>query len=83
MGFKKPISGIALCCARRARAAVIAVLTWNMNSRRLMCGWPPPCKRSFDDLVGAGEDRWRHREAQCLSGIEVDDELEPGWLLDW
>jgi len=36
----------------------------------------------FDDLVGAGEDRWRHCKAERLRGLEVDDQLEPGWLLD-
>src|SRR6267142_1754837 len=37
--------------------------------------------RSFDDLVGAGEDRWRDREAERLGGVEIDDQLEPRWLL--
>jgi hypothetical protein len=26
----------------------------------------------LDDLVGAGEDRWRHREAECLRSLEID-----------
>src|SRR5690349_3929004 len=37
----------------------------------------------FDDLVGAGEDRWRHGEAKRLRGLEIDDQLELGRLLDW
>src|SRR5215468_1351301 len=37
---------------------------------------------SFDDLVGAGEDRWRYGQPERLRGIEVDDQLEPGRLLN-
>src|SRR5207302_9257716 len=37
---------------------------------------------SFDDLVRADEDRWRHSEAECLGGLEIDDQLERGRLLD-
>jgi hypothetical protein len=37
---------------------------------------------SLDDLVCACEDRWRHREAERLGCLEVDDQLEGGRLLD-
>src|SRR5260370_17367772 len=37
---------------------------------------------SFDDLVGAGEDRWRHTEAERLGGLEIDHQLEFSRLLD-
>ena len=53
-----------------------------MNSRRLMCGWPPRCKRSFDDLVGLGEDQGRNSQSERLGSLEVDHQLEFGWLLD-
>jgi hypothetical protein len=36
----------------------------------------------FDHLVGAGEERWRHNEAERSGGLEVDDKLEPRRLLD-
>jgi hypothetical protein len=37
---------------------------------------------SFDHLVGASEERGRHGQAQRLGGLEIDYQLELGWLLD-
>jgi len=37
----------------------------------------------LDHLVGAGEDQWRDRQAKHLCGLQVDDQLESGRLLDW
>jgi len=37
---------------------------------------------SLDDLVGAGEQCRRNLEAKRFCGLEVDDELELGWLFD-
>ena len=39
-------------------------------------------KRSLDDLVGAGEDRWWYGEAKRLGGLQIDNQLKPGRLLD-
>jgi hypothetical protein len=33
---------------------------------------------AIDHLVGAKQDRLRHRKAECLGGLEVDDHLELG-----
>jgi len=52
----------------------------------------PPCRPAqtstrgaslFDHLVGAGEDRRRHGEAERSRGLEVYDQLQPRRLLNW
>jgi len=37
---------------------------------------------SFDHLVGAREERLWHGEAERLGGLEIDDQLDPGALVD-
>jgi hypothetical protein len=39
--------------------------------------------RSFDHFVGAGEQRRRYFEAQRLRSLQIYDQLEARWLLDW
>ena len=38
---------------------------------------------SFDHLIGPTEYRLRDRQAERLGGLEVDDQLDFGRLLDW
>src|SRR4029078_9589725 len=37
-------------------------------------------RNSFNNLVGAREQRGRHGEAECLRGFEIDNEFELGRL---
>src|SRR5690242_3311704 len=37
---------------------------------------------SLDQLIGAGEQRWRHRKAKYLGSLEIDDEVVLGWGLN-
>ena len=37
----------------------------------------------FDHLVGGVEQFVGHSESERLGSLEVDDQLELGWLLDW
>jgi hypothetical protein len=37
----------------------------------------------FDHLVRAHKQRWRHCEAERIRGLEINDQLDFGGLLDW
>jgi len=56
----------------RHRAAVFARPLW-ANSRHVTL---------FDQLVGAGDERLRHGEAECFSGPEIDQQFEFRRLFD-
>src|SRR5712691_5309812 len=43
----------------------------------------PPRKGSFDDLVGASDQRQRDVDAERLGSLEVDDQLDFRDLLHW
>jgi len=48
----------------------------------LLCGWLSEC-HLLGHLVRPKQQQRRDRQAERLRGLEVDDELELGWLLDW
>src|SRR6516165_10306425 len=52
---------------------------------RSSTGWiAPAClAHSFDHLVGAQKDRWRHGEAKRLGRLGVYSHLEFHWYLNW
>ena len=45
LGHSTPAIVDSLCCARAASGQAAALPRSVMNSRRFMCGWPPPGKR--------------------------------------
>src|ERR1700693_3266774 len=53
-------------------------------SDRSSTGWiAPAClAHSFDHLVGAGEQCWRHGNPKRFCGFEIDDEVESRRLLN-
>ena len=80
-------------CPRAASGHATAPPKTPKNSRRLMSA-PASEDRivaaymcdelrgvSFDHLVGEPEQRWRHREAEHPGGLEIENEIELGWLL--
>src|SRR3974377_1089171 len=40
-------------------------------------------RQLFNNLIGAGKERRRHSEADCLSGLKVDHQLVFGRALHW
>jgi hypothetical protein len=65
-----PISAMLLQCHDRSKSAK----TGREQSQQR--------QRLFDHLVGAGEQRVRHGEAERFGGLEIDHQLELGRLLN-
>jgi hypothetical protein len=63
---RKPITGIAFCSRAPSGHAAAA----------------PPTNPRRSRLVGAREERLWHGEAERLGGLEIDDQLDPGALVD-
>jgi hypothetical protein len=45
-------------------------------------GGPAKCVVSFEQLVGANEQRQRHLDPELFRGLQVDQQLDLGGLLD-
>src|SRR6266700_5789765 len=59
------------------------LLFWICPGAREVSFEPPSPFTSFDHLVGAREQLVWNLEAERLSGLEIDDQLELGWLHHW
>jgi hypothetical protein len=68
-------------------AARLGDVCFSSESRRQSGIGPRPLRAIsdrglFDHLVSRGEQRWGHRDAERLRGLEIDDEIELGRLID-
>src|SRR6266446_9119346 len=80
--LRYPMTGRPGCAVAPNGASAAAPPISARSSRRFMYGWPPPCKRLLDDLVGPREDQRRDGEAERVHGLQVDDQADPPRLLD-
>src|SRR6202043_3501541 len=74
LALKYPTTGIAGCCARAVSGHVAALPSAAINSRRPMLTGMCPSPRE-GCLV-------RNDTTPRACGLQIDDEIELGWLLD-
>src|SRR5580704_14499229 len=84
--LNKQITSAMACPARMKAAMRASAATRCLIGQVLLDGMPTPgwalrC-RLLDHLIRPLQERRRDREAEGLGGLEVDDELELGGLLD-
>ena len=68
------LDAVVPAACRQARAGISAKAAFGLMQR----GNAP----SFDDLVGSLKERFGDRQAECLRGLEVDNQFEFGRELD-
>jgi hypothetical protein len=69
------LRGYVFCFAPRADIA---------HCSRHVCFVPnPEVPTALDDLVGVAHLRKRHRQSQRSGGIEIDEQLNSGRLVNW
>jgi hypothetical protein len=71
-----------------SRAEIEAESDWSMSHLGPdvplhFTAFHPDWKMTDHHLVGAASHRLRHSNAERLGGLEIDDELDLGGLLDW
>src|SRR5262245_37624535 len=66
-----PTSGWAWGRSSRQRSLLMPQAAVSNRSTRAL----------FDHLVGERQKFWRKLDTERLRGLQIDDELEPGWLL--
>jgi hypothetical protein len=74
-GQNSPLSAVTPKADKRGRSWIVRFVPIATNA-------PQQIASLFDHLVGAGKQHRRHGEAECLRGLEVDDHLELGRLLN-
>jgi hypothetical protein len=69
-----------IVCQSRARRGRPHFPDWAELVSRLLAEL---VSRLLDDLIRPRQQRRREREAECLGGLQINDELELRRLLDW
>src|SRR5262245_13363704 len=69
------------CAVHQCMSALPPIATPIAFFRMSALGQKRTSTALFDHFVGSVEEPFRNRQGECLSGLEIDHELELGWLL--